>query len=146
MRIVVGVDGSEPSRAALRWAVHQAELTGGSVQAVMAWHWPVMADGMGWAPAPEAGTSDFGEVAAKELAEVVAEQVSPAGATRVTTSVVEGSAAHVLLQAAAGADLLVVGCRGHGGFAGLLLGSVSQYLAHHSPCPIVIVRDRKPAP
>jgi len=62
----------------------------------------------------------------------------------VERSVVEGPAAQVLLRAAAGADLLVLGSRGRGGFAGLLLGSVSQQCAHHAPCPLVIVRRPRP--
>lgn len=139
-RIVVGVDGSDQSRAALRWALRQAELTGASLQAVIAWRYPVMAGGYGWAPVSAMDATDFGEVAAKTLAEIVAEEADPASNVRLSTSVVEGFAAQVLLEAAQGAELLVVGSRGHGGFTGALLGSVSQHCAHLSPCPIVIVR------
>jgi nucleotide-binding universal stress UspA family protein len=139
-RIVVGVDGSDESRAALRWALRQAGLTGAVVQAVIAWHYPVMAGGYGWAPVSAMDATDFAEVAAKTLAEVVAEEADPASSVQVSTSVVEGIAAQVLLEAAKGAELLVVGSRGHGGFAGALLGSVSQHCAHLSPCPIVIIR------
>ncbi len=139
-RIVVGVDGSDQSRLALRWALRQAELTGATVQAVIAWHYPAMVGGYGWAPVPAMDAADFGEVAEKTLAAVLADEADPASSVRVTTSVVEGIAAQVLLEAANGAELLVVGSRGHGGFTGALLGSVSQHCAHLSPCPTVIVR------
>lgn len=138
-RIVVGVDGSDQSKAALRWAVRQAELTGAAIEVVIAWHYPVMAGGYAWAPV-SAMDADFAEVAAKTIAEAVAEEVDPVSGVQVSTSVVEGNAAQALLDAAKGAELLVVGSRGHGGFTGALLGSVSQHCAHLSPCPIVIVR------
>jgi nucleotide-binding universal stress UspA family protein len=139
-RIVVGVDGSPSSKAALKWAVRQAALTGSTVEAVIAWHYPTMYGGYGWAPVSGFEAASFDEVAAKTLAEAIAEMVDPASSVHVIPKVAEGGPAHVLLQAAAGADLLVVGSRGHGGFSGLLLGSVSQHCANHSPCPIVIIR------
>ncbi len=141
-RIVVGVDGSRPSRAALQWALRQAELTGATVQAVIAWHYPVMVGGYAWAPVSVLDSSDFGEIAEKQISETIADVVDPASNVRVTTSVLEGNAAQVLLDAARGADLLVVGSHGHGGFTGALLGSVSQHCAPHSPCPIVIVHGK----
>lgn len=122
--------------------MRQAALTGTAVQAVIAWHYPVMAGGYGWAPVSAMDATDFGEVAAKTLAEVIADEADPASSVRVSTSVMEGNAAQVLLKAAKGAELLVVGSRGHGGFAGALLGSVSQHCVHLSPCPIVIVRGK----
>jgi nucleotide-binding universal stress UspA family protein len=139
-RIVVGVDGSPSSRSALAWAVRQAELTGASVDAVAAWHYPVMLGGYAWAPAVPVGDSDFEGISAAALSDAVAAVVDPARAVKLTTTVTEGNAAQVLLAAAEGADLLVVGSRGHGGFAGALLGSVSQHCAAHAPCPIVIIR------
>jgi nucleotide-binding universal stress UspA family protein len=141
-RIVVGVDGSRPSRAALRWALQQAELTGGEVEAVIAWQYPVMTAGYAWAPVSAMDGPDFEEFAAKELAEVLAEEVDPATDVQVRSSVVQGHPAHVLLAAAQDAALLVVGSRGHGGFGGMLLGSVSHQCAHHARCPIAIVRDK----
>jgi nucleotide-binding universal stress UspA family protein len=138
--IVVGVDGSESSRAALRWASRQARLTGCGVQAVIAWHHPVMAGGFGWAPVSEMDITDFKELAAKQLAEVIADEIDPGLDVRVRSSVVEGNAAQVLLEAAREADLLVVGSRRHGGFTSALLGSVSQHCAHLASCPIVIIR------
>jgi nucleotide-binding universal stress UspA family protein len=73
----------------------------------------------------------------------VSEVAGPDPEVEVETVAVHGSAAHSLVEAAANADLLVVGSRGHGGFAGLLLGSVSQQCAHHAPCPVVIVRAQR---
>jgi nucleotide-binding universal stress UspA family protein len=141
-RIVVGVDGSPSSKAALKWAVRQAGLTGSAVEAVIAWHYPAMYGGYGWVPVSAADPVNFDETARKTVTDAVNELVDPTGSVRVTTKVVEGNPAQALLDAAAGADLLVVGSRGHGGFAGALLGSVSQHLATHSACPIVIIRGK----
>lgn len=139
-KIVVGVDGSDSSKAALRWALGQAELTGSSLEAVIVWHYPVMMGGFGSGPV-SAMALNFDEIAAKTLADSIAEVVDPATPVPISTSVVEGHPAQMLLRAADGADLLVVGSRGHGGFAGALLGSVSQHCSHHAPCPVLIVRD-----
>ncbi|SRR5579875_1780864 len=139
-RIVVGVDGSPPSRAALRWAVGQAALTGAVVDAVTAWRLPA---GYEWAP-DATGIADFEAEARKNLAEAVSEATREAGdtgsAVDVRPQVVWGHPAQVLIEAARGAELLVVGSRGRGGFAGALLGSVSQYCVHHAPCPVLVIR------
>lgn len=95
-RIVVGVDGSEPSRHALRWASFLARATAGSLEAVTAWR--------------------------------------------------EGNAARVLLEASQGARMLVVGSRGHGGFTGLLLGSVSAACTEHAACPVLVLHGTTPPP
>jgi nucleotide-binding universal stress UspA family protein len=135
-RIVVGVDGSPSSREALRWAVRQAALNGSVVDAVIAWHDPASYAGYAWLIADTCGA----DLAAKTLSETV-DNAIPAGSTVVVRQrVIEGHAARVLLDAAHGADLLVVGSHGRGGFTGMLLGSVSQHCAHHSPCPVVITR------
>lgn len=144
-RIVVGVDGSESSKAALTWAVGQAELTGDSVDAVIAWHYPVMVGGLPFAPIGVLEGTDFGAYAATVLADAITETVPADGPVKVSSSVREGNAAQVLLEAADGADLLVVGSRGHGGFAEALLGSVSQACVHHAPCPVVVIRARSAA-
>jgi nucleotide-binding universal stress UspA family protein len=138
-RIVVGVDGSESSKHALRWAVRQAELTGASVDAINAWEIPPYT---GLAPILETGAEGDAlakageEVLAEALAEVAGEHPSAV----IRTRVVQGHPAFALLQAAEGADLLVLGCRGHGGFIGALLGSVSQHCVQHAPCPVVVNR------
>lgn len=137
-RIVAGVDGSKPSIEALRWAVRQAELTGGVVDAVIAWQYPIAAGGLGWAPTSGLDDTDYAELAAKALSTAVAE-VDVASDVPVHQLVLAGNPAQVLLDTAAGADLLVVGSRGHGGFTEALLGSVSQRCVHHAHCPVVVV-------
>lgn len=136
-RIVVGVDGSVPSKAALAWAVEQARLTGAVVEAVIAWEIPVTP------PTTWSATlfTDFKSMAACAVADAIAEVSGSAGQVEIRPKVVQGNAAQVLLDASAGADLLVVGSRGYGGFVGALLGSVSQHCVHHSRCPVVVIRD-----
>jgi nucleotide-binding universal stress UspA family protein len=141
-RIVVGVDGSPSSLEALRWAVRQAELTHATVDAVTAWQFPAGYGGYGWAPAGITDTVDYPEIAAKMLAGAVGSGVDPDADVRIRQVVVGDNAARALLDAAEDADLLVLGSRGHGGFAGALLGSVSQHCVHHAPCPVVIIRGR----
>jgi nucleotide-binding universal stress UspA family protein len=136
-RIVVGVDGLESSTAALRWAIRQAKLTGAVVEAVTAWHIPV---GTGWAP--PADWPDYEDDARSVLCEAIAEMCALDPDVQVCPRVVEGRAGQVLVEAAEGAELLVVGCRGHGGLTEALLGSVGQYCVHHAPCPVVIMRGK----
>ena len=140
-RVVTGVDGSASSLEALRWAIRQAELTGSSVDAVIAWESPA-ASGLGWGVAVVDET-DYAELAAKTVTEAIAAVADPASRVRVRPMVGEGNAAQVLLDASAGADLLVVGSRGHGGFSRALLGSVSQHCTHHARCPVVVIRDAR---
>jgi nucleotide-binding universal stress UspA family protein len=139
-RIVAGVDGSPSSLAALRWAVGQAGLTGGAVDAVIAWQYPAAAGGYGLASAAVLEDTHYEEIAEKIMADAISTAVDPGSDVRVSTWAKEGNAAQVLIDAAAGADLLVVGSRGHGGFAGALLGSVSQHCVHLAPCPVVVIR------
>ncbi|HCA86012.1 MAG TPA: universal stress protein UspA [Streptomyces sp.] len=139
-RIVVGVDGSEPSREALRWAVRQAGLTGASIDAVMAWEWPGYVTWGGMMP-PAAPTEETIEESTQQtLLTTIAETVGAAPPVEIRALTQPGGPVQVLLDAARGASLLVVGCRGLGGFKGALLGSVSQHISHHAPCPVVIVR------
>ena len=136
--IVVGVDGSASSRAALRWAVRQAELTGTGVRAVAAWEFPAFYSWEGGPMPPE----EFEETARKGLDDAVSEIQHETGTpVRITRETKHGHSAQVLLDAAEGAELLVVGSRGHGSFYGALLGSVSQRCAQHARCPVVIVRE-----
>jgi nucleotide-binding universal stress UspA family protein len=138
-RIVVGVDGFESSKAALRWAIHQAKLTGAVVDAVTTWHIP---PGSGLVPA--ADMPDYEDDARIVLTEAITEMCTIDTDVVVRPRVVEGQAGPVLVEAAEGADLLVVGNCGHGGLAEALLGSVGQYCVRHAPCPVVIMRG-KPA-
>lgn len=134
-RIVVGVDGSQPSGEALRWAIDEARRRGAAVEAVHAWHQPFVA---GYSTE---GALDLGpyEDEARTLLDAAVEALGDTGAVPVDRKTVCGGAAGALVEAAKGADLLVVGSRGRGGFSGLLLGSVSQQVVHHAPCPVVII-------
>jgi nucleotide-binding universal stress UspA family protein len=100
----------------------------------------VMLMNHGWAPIYLEEEADFGDDARKRIDAVISEEVVPADSHLVTTRVVHGHPAQVLLDAANRADLLVVGSRGHGAFAGALLGSVSQHCVRHARCPVLIVR------
>jgi nucleotide-binding universal stress UspA family protein len=135
-KIVVGVDGSAGSRAALRFALEEARLRRASVTAVFAWSIPFVAD-VPTGLLPEL-LADFRTDADQLLDEAVA-AVGDTGGIEVERVVVDAPAGRALTEAARGADLLVVGSRGRGGFKGLLLGSVSAQCAHHAPCPVVIV-------
>ncbi|HZZ51351.1 MAG TPA: universal stress protein [Pseudonocardia sp.] len=131
--IVVGVDSSESSKAALRWAARQARLTGAEVHALRAWAVP---NAYGYVPAVEV---DWEREAGRELTRTIASTLPPAEAGRVHAEVVRGHAPEALEQAARDADLLVVGSRGRGELSGMLLGSVSQYLVTHVQTPVVVI-------
>jgi nucleotide-binding universal stress UspA family protein len=129
--------------SALRWAIRQAGLTGATVDAMIAWRYPVSAGGYGWAPIGMGTAFDFKEDAEKVLAEAIGTASDPGSGVTVRTLVVEGNSAQALLEASDGADLLVVGSRGHGGFTEALLGSVSQHCVHHAHCPVVVIRGQE---
>ncbi|WP_035805708.1 universal stress protein [Kitasatospora mediocidica] len=135
-RIVVGVDGSPSSKAALRWAVDQAQRTGAFVDTVACWAYPTV---YGWGMTGV--DPELPDVTGKMLAQTVAEVVGDNPPVEVRESVVLGNAAEVLLEKANGAELLVVGSRGHGGFSGALLGSVGQHCVQHAHCPVVVIRQ-----
>jgi nucleotide-binding universal stress UspA family protein len=141
-RIVVGVDGSEPAKAAMRWALTQARLTDATVEAVTAWQDPAMSGfSYGWSPMLYDGDS-IATLTEKTLNETIAEVTAGrANGQRVEikTRVVQGHPAQVMVKASAGARLLVLGSRGHSTFAGILLGSVSQHCVQHAPCPVVVI-------
>jgi len=137
-RIVVGVDGSEPSKAALRLAADQAELVGGVVDAIFAWELPTTWYGL--APPMDTKPADYQKQARELLDRVIDEVLGPERPVEIRLRSTQGHPAAVLLDAAAGARLLVVGNRGHGGFTGSLLGSVGQHCVQQAPCPVVVVR------
>jgi nucleotide-binding universal stress UspA family protein len=112
------------------------------VDAVIAWHYPVATGGYAWGPGGMDQDYDFKEIAGKILAGAISNALDPGNGVRVRARVAEGNAARVLLDAAAGADLLVVGSRGHGGFTEALLGSVSQHCVQHALCPVVVIRGQ----
>lgn len=133
-RIVVGIDGSPGSQAALAWALDEARLRGAAVEAVRVWSWPMPYVGPGMAGL-DPRLLEEGEQA---LLDEALDGVDTDGVD-VGKVLVEGPAAQRLLEHAKGADLLVVGSRGRGGFKGLLLGSVSQQVVHHSRIPVVVI-------
>lgn len=144
-RIVVGVDGSDSSKQALLWARYLAKAMSCSVEAVNVWQ-PVQSYGVGygwvalptdWNPATDA------EVLLQDTIKEVYGDDLPVD-LKITT--LEGLAAKELLKASDGAQMLVVGSRGHGGFAGLLLGSVSSACSEHATCPVLVVRGETPPP
>ena len=142
-RIVAGVDGSDSSLSALRWAIRQAGLTGAAVDAVAAWHYPVT--GYGYVPVGSGEDYDFEAITEKVLADAISSSLEPGSDVRVRSHVIEGNAAQVLIDASDGAELLVVGSRGHGGFTEALLGSVSQHCVHYAHCPVVVIRGQDQA-
>ena len=144
-RIVTGVDGSDSSLSALRWAIRQAGLTGAPVDAVAAWHNPVVAASYGYVPVGTGEDNDFKEITEKVLADAISSTLDPGSDVRVRSHVIEGNAAQVLIDASDGAELLVVGSRGHGGFTEALLGSVSQHCVHFARCPVVVIRGQDQA-
>jgi nucleotide-binding universal stress UspA family protein len=136
--IVVGVDGSDSSVAALGWACDLAARIGSSVEAVTTWHWP-----MSLGPAiPFADDFDPAGDAETVLAGIVGPEADRFPSLTIRARTVEGHAAEVLVEASRHADLLVVGSRGHGAFSGMLIGSVSQHCAAHAGSPVVVYRDR----
>ena len=144
-RIVVGVDGSESATQALAWALDEAALTGATVQAVHAWHYPALTYASVFASPPIFAREDF-EAAAAQIVDRALSTVAPLVAAPVERLVVEGPATKTLVDRAHGADLLVVGHRGWGGIVGLRLGSVALQCAMHAECPVVVVRgDPHPA-
>ena len=134
--IVVGIDGSPPSLDALSWAARQAATTSASLEVVTTWEWP---SSYGWAvPVPE----DFDPE--RDVRQTLETTVAPVRAAhpdvQITTRVVSGHPAPVLVDASKGAELLVVGSRGHGEFAGMVIGSVSEHCAAHAHCPVLVHR------
>jgi nucleotide-binding universal stress UspA family protein len=143
--IVVGVDGSDGARDALHWAAEEARMRGAGLRAVHAWQVPVAVySGGGFGPVAAPDWSDDLEKAARVgLARWLEAAADDLRGVDVEQRVEAGPAAAVLSDAAADADLLVVGSRGLGGFKELMLGSVSHQCAQHAPCPVVVVRGSR---
>ena len=143
--IVVGVDHSEGARAALRFALEEAKLRQARLRVVHAWQYGYIgATGVeGAYPALGGDIKELRDGAESALEETLRQSIPETGTVGIERRVVEGRPAAVLVDESEGADLLVVGSRGHGGFTGLLLGSVSQQCAHHATCPVVIVHRKR---
>jgi nucleotide-binding universal stress UspA family protein len=133
-RIVVGVDGSRESAAALRWALDEAKARAARLDVVMAWQYPVPLDAI----LPEAEQMDR---ETQEVVEHMVEAIDPSAGAGVDIHprVFRGPAGPALVDAADGAELLVVGSQGRGRFASLVLGSVSLFCVSKSPCSVVVV-------
>lgn len=143
--IVVGVDGSPHGREALRFALAEARLRDARVCAVHAWGIPPLtATGVGMIPALSLLRDELGGAAREALETEVAALGDHASGIGLERLAVQGDAAGALVERARGADLLVVGSRGHGGVTGTMLGSVSRACLHHAPCPVAVVHDAGP--
>ena len=139
--IVVGVDGSDSSRAALVWAYDEAAHHDASITVVSTWHPPAMPMTPPYGSVPPEGYVSQPQRDALDLLErFVADLDARTPPVDVRTQVEQGNPAKVLIERSKEADLMVVGSRGHGGFRGMLLGSVSQHLVAHADCPVVVVR------
>jgi nucleotide-binding universal stress UspA family protein len=136
--IVVGVDGSDSSAQAVRWAAEQASLTGAALRAVSSWRWP------NYVTRIPPGVDLAAETAAT-LHDVVTQALADHPDVPVSEHVLEGPAGPALLTQAQDATLLVVGARGRAAFPGMLLGSVAEYCVRNGRCPVVVVRATSPA-
>jgi nucleotide-binding universal stress UspA family protein len=143
--IVVGVDHSEGAKAALRFALEEATLRQATLRVVHAWQYGYIgATGFeGSYPALGGDIKELRNAAERDLDATLQEAIPDTGAIEIERRVVEDRPAAALVDESRGADMVVVGSRGHGGFAGLLLGSVSQQVAHHAACPVVIVHQKR---
>lgn len=139
-RVIVGVDGSDGSKAALRWAAAEAERWDVPLVAVWAWEFsPLIV-------ATDAPTEldELSRAVATRLRETLVAELGEDGADRVEPLIVEDAPVRAILDTATEDDLIVVGSRGLGGFKGLVLGSVSQQVMHYSPCPVTVVHPPGP--
>jgi nucleotide-binding universal stress UspA family protein len=137
--IVVGIDGSEGSARALRFAAEEAQVHDQPLHIVAAWQVQVPLYAGGLVAPPPVLPDDLEQATRKEATQQVADILEGHAGVPHDVVVRQGSAAAVLVAESQGAEMLVVGSRGRGGFTGLLLGSVSQQAAHHATCPVVIV-------
>ena len=140
--IVVGVDGSPGSRTALTWAAAEAVDHEADLVVVNVWEHTLLPPA-GSVSVSEHYVPDPSQRTADDLLQVIKEELGASPPVVVQPRVKQGRPAKVLIDESADADLLVVGKRGHGGFAGLLLGSVSQHVVAHAPCPVLVVHDKE---
>jgi len=136
--IVVGVDGSPGSRKALTWSAAEAADHGADLVVVNVWEHTLLPPA-GSVSVSERFVPDPSQRTAEDLLQVITDELGAEPPVVVRPLVRQGSPAKVLIEESAGADLLVVGQRGHGGFAGLVLGSVSQHVAAYAKCPVTVV-------
>ena len=139
--VVVGVDGSAESVAALRWAARYAAATGARVRAVLAWHYPGAAGGPAEGVTPEAIRAQTDEQMHQTLDEAIAKVYAGQEVPEVEKATSYGHPAQALIEQSREADLLVVGSHGHGAFTGMLVGSVSIHCVTGAHCPVVVIRS-----
>ena len=137
--IVVGVDGSPGSRKALTWAAAEAMDHGAHLVVLNVWEHTLLPPA-GSVSVSERYVPDPSQATAGDLLQIIKEELGEEPPVLVQPRVKQGRPAKVLIEDSADADLLVVGPRGHGGFAGLVLGSVSQHVAAYAKCPVTVVR------
>jgi len=138
--VLVGHDGSDCAQQALRWAAGLAARADLDLHVVRAWGMTTAPRPASWEPGFVPPLTDFEQAVLAELDGcVTAADLAPG--VRVHTHVLHRPPAKGLIESAKGADLLVVGARGRGGFSGLLLGSVSDQCVHHAPCPVTVIRS-----
>jgi nucleotide-binding universal stress UspA family protein len=137
--IVVGVDGSPGSRKALTWAAAEAADHGADLFVVNVWEHTLLPPS-GSVSVSERYVPDPSQRTIEDLLQVITEELGQDPPVLVQAQVKQGRPAKVLIDESASADLLVVGVRGHGGFAGLVLGSVSQHVAAYAKCPVTVAR------
>jgi nucleotide-binding universal stress UspA family protein len=137
--VVVGVDGSDPSVAALSWASRYGAATGATVRAVRVWHYPTAA-GLPPGKTPEPVENEVEGWVRDELSQAVT-KANPDSSAQVESKIVYGHPAEALIDESRGESLLVLGHRGHGGFAEALTGSIVIHCVNHAACPVVVVRS-----
>jgi len=139
--VVVGDDGSDCAALALRWGAEEARLRNCVLHVVRAWSISSAPRPQSWKVGYAPSLKEYEEAVAEEMRRDVAEHVSEFDGLNVQYHPVHAPSAQALLSASTGADLLVVGSRGRGGFAGLVLGSVSEQVVRHAGCPVVVIRS-----
>jgi nucleotide-binding universal stress UspA family protein len=138
--VIVGVDGSAESVEALRWAARYARASGAEVHAVRAWHYPSAVGPGPEGRAPAAVTGQVEQEMQGQLDDALARAFPEGRPDFVQTRLAYGHSADALIRAAEDADLLVVGNKGHGAFAGMVLGSVSMHCVTSARCPVVVIK------
>lgn len=136
--IVIGVDGSDVAKEALQYGLHEASIRGTRVRTVHAWMPSTFGAAGGLAAVPPIDVDSLRREA-EELLRATVEAVSGEGADRVDRVVAEGPAGQVIIENAADAEMIVVGSRGRGAIASVVLGSVSTYVVQHAHCPVLVV-------
>jgi nucleotide-binding universal stress UspA family protein len=139
--VVVGVDGSDESVAALRWAARYAAAAGASVRAVLVWHYPTAASVPPVGRTPPSVEGEVEEHITAILTEAIAKAAPDMPDVPIASEIRYGHPAQVLVEESGQVDLLVVGRSGHGAFIGMLVGSVSQHCVAAAECPVVVVRN-----